>query len=334
MPSPLFPRAIRQRLRELLDRVDRILDGKSRSPSTPAQITPTNTLWIFVSGSQEARHVNDIIFGVDVLRKRGVDPRHIFIFSDHKDNATHLGPYGITQHVYPTSDLSARLAVAEKHSFAVLIATGDGDENGIATTPPAGISLNAVTKAVRGCSGIEAGIIVLCQCFGGVFNFADATVDPPLILIGATNLNMSLSYMATLAAPIMRTDGTPGLQQWEANVFMLHFLGWFTQPADVDGDGRPTIMDAFKYAGVRSNNQLRNMKSLAYVGLDALLPAFRAALQEVENAKQQNKPADEVKKLTMDADAMAIILEKGLTSLHLHQEPWILHAALARRIHL
>lgn len=274
------------------------------------------SLWVFVSSSQEPRHLHDIVFGVDVLRGRGVDDANILVFVDHLASQPHLAPFGISN-VYQLSEIGKVLAQATAHPSVAVIVTGHGSETGLGNgkqVTPAGLC-----AAMRTVPGAALCVLVLGQCFAGIFNYLDAASEPPMVIVGATNLNLSLSFLIKLGQPVLQTNGSPGLTSWRANLFTFCFFSWIRSPIDIDGDGDVNLLDAYKFAGAVSNAQLRKIKA----GL------FREAGQQaraLEQAEQQNAPV-------LVTEAMRTALQTMLETLYLHQEPWILHANLARRVH-
>jgi hypothetical protein len=187
--------------------------------------------------------------------------------------------------------------------------------------------------------------VVLNQCFAGVFNLLDVAAYPPLVLIGATNLNNSISTGITLGTPVAMEDGTPGIHSWSANLFSWNFFRWLATQQDVDGDGQLTILDAYKFAGAMSNQQLLTIKSRLY--MDALrladelrklqqqlagesLPQTPEAIQQL--AQQEPQRFSTLRQSVLEMKATEERLTEMLKMLYLHQEPWILHATLARRL--
>ncbi|SEU32231.1 hypothetical protein [Stigmatella erecta] len=284
----------------------------------PFNIDAANTCWVFLSGSSEARHLHDIVFANDVLKKRGVPSQNILVFTDHPAYQLHLAPYGITN-TFSSGAIASELAQRKGFKFVVAVITGHGDPSGISVGTGASINPAEISAAVRGCPGVQAGIIILGQCFAGLFNYINAgTGEPPLCVMGATNLNPSLSSLVGLSAAVKKSDGSDGLQSWVANIFLLHFFAWLHVPRDVDGDGRSTLMDAYRHAGVHANTHLRDTKRNLHLIVEPL------RTQVVELSKQPLTPVTQ-----LQVQAIVQQLDQALESLYLHQEPWILNAYLA-----
>src|SRR4029077_4787473 len=119
-------------------------------------------------------------------------------------------------------------------------------------------------------------------------------------------------------------------------------------------------MDAYKFAGVVSNEHLRKLKGSLYIqareqsssleaAKDAALKAEKTAVEArkaaavaVQAAAPQPEQDEalrvaqaatlESKRVKMESDAADKLLQQTLEKLHLHQEPWMLHANLARDV--
>lgn len=310
------------------------------------QLTSGNTLWIFVSCSSDGRHLEDVIFGVATLRKRGVPDERILVFTDHPKVDPHFKPYGIAAH--PVDEFEARVRAGPPSEYAIVIVGGHGHIGGLGNAPPPTSATAAVLPphklctALRQLRDLQVGVVVLTQCFGGVYNFVDATTMPPLVVLGATNLNPSLSIKININPPLSQVDGSPGLSSWLANVFSLVFFSWLASPVDIDGDGSLTLMDAYKLAGATSNQLLVNSKVDLFNETRQLETSLQATAAEL--AAQQKlalavadspDPAilSELLRLQILCDAQDQQLKQALQKLYLHQEPWVLHANLAREIH-
>ncbi|MBI2521546.1 MAG: hypothetical protein HYV97_14105 [Bdellovibrio sp.] len=249
--------------------------------------------------------------------------KNIYCFNDQPQAALYLAPVGITQNTFSTDQLSNELAKISGFEQVFVIVTGHGSISGI-DTKHGHISPDALGRAVRGINGIKGGFIAFGQCFAGVFNFIEASSAPPLVYIGATNLNPSLSRTIQLSQPINTVAGAPFVDSWMANVFLLYLFEWIKSPLDVDGDGSCTIMDLFKYAGTRSNDLLRKIKSELFFEIDAQKAQQLSFLVKTHG---NSDPAIQVHIASQQRG-----INDLLESLHLHQEPWLLNSNFARQI--
>lgn len=243
----------------------------------------------------------------------------MLVFTDHSAPQPYLTPYGLTQ-IHALADFAAVSSKLRDFTAAAVVATGHGCIGGIGARGVV-ISPYALLQAVRAIPGIEVGLVVLCQCYAGVFHRMDATTKPHLVLLGATHLNPSLSAPFELKTPLQQRDGKAGIQDWVANIFMVKLFDWLNAPSDIDGDGDRTLMDAYKYAGAESNQDLVAIKSRLYVEADTLSSQVR------DLAKLPPSP---IQKIQLEAASRK--LQSRLETLYLHQEPWILHAELARAV--
>jgi hypothetical protein len=288
------------------------------------ELTKDRTCWAFVSDSDEPRHLFDIVSAVDILRKRGVPASNLLVFTDYTEAALHLGPYGISHHSF--ADLPAKLSAVSDCDGVVFVATGHGMMDGIGATKPV-LSPHQTIQAVRSIPGLKNGAILVCQCYAGIFDMMDATIPPELIMVGAVRLNPSVSASYKRDTPVSQQDGSPGLDAWLANIFMAAFFNWIAEPKDIDGDGRLSFADAYKYAGVKSNERLISIKSELYMEVrrrSSEIEVLRSSIQD--KAKGGN---------VVQADLLSLIaksqeLQRVLETLHNHQEAWLLHAKLAR----
>lgn len=300
----------------------------SASIITPIKIDAARTAWVFVADSTEPRHIYDVVFAATALRGRGVANANIFVCTDYVGAAQHLDAYDLRNR-HSLADLDTVIGQLACE-VVVLVVGGHGNPAGIGS--PLIFSPAALLAKVRAIKGLQAGIVVLTQCFAGVFNYLDARSQPPLVLIGATALNNSISTSITLPKPIPQADGTDGLHEWAANLFSAHFFQWFSARQDVDGDGALTVMDAYKFAGVHSNRQLISIKSRAFVSASTLTQKLMDLARQVDTDKKAGTNTLDAAMRRLDLDATEKALLNQLNTIYLHQEPWILSADLARHM--
>jgi hypothetical protein len=284
-------------------------------PNEPHHITAAGSSWLFVSSSREPRHLFDIVYAVDVLRKRGVPDSAISVFSDHPKPLTFLAPFGVTQ-VHALQELESTAKSLAPASTAVVVVTGHGGPFGIGDGN-SHVSPCSLLRVARSVPNVRACVLVLGQCFAGVFNYLDALSAPPVVILGATNLNSSVSTAVQLKNPIAPVaQGAQPLASWSANLFLLRFFEWVLAPHDVDGDNDVTLVDAYKYAGALAQNEVVKGKG----GL------FRAAQRlSLELIAMEHAGADPLQRA-----ARSQLLEQQLELLYNHQEAWLLNAHFAR----
>jgi hypothetical protein len=98
---------------------------------------------------------------------------------------------------------------------------------------------------------------------------------------------------------------------------------WFVcKPTDVDGDGIFTITDAYKWAGMLTNQHLLGVKQ------QSLSQIFRISLSETIAALTQTSISQQ-----LSQQAKYDFIKLADTVLN-SQTPWMLHANLARKMFL
>ncbi|RQR26990.1 hypothetical protein DIE23_28455 [Burkholderia sp. Bp9143] len=287
-----------------------------------------NTRWVlFLSaqGDAEPRHVLDLAFGVLCLERAGVSVADIAIYVDGADR--------VSIENFIRSGTSSPFVLKESKDFfvdqannvyenVVMFVTGHGGPDGIASAQP--ITPYALLNCLKSSPKLQRAIVYLGQCYAGIFNYigagkskGDDENDPEVIFIGATNLHESISSSTTemfLTGPV----------SWPANLFLLFAFKWFSNPVDVDGDGKLTIMDSYKYAGVYSNavNKQRKAEGLAH-SVD-----LQKKWVEARDAHALNPSAS----TNLVLQAAYTHYATHLSMLYIHQECWILNAIPSQRI--
>lgn len=296
----------------------------TKSKASSFLYSKENTVWVFVAaGNAEARHIWDILWGITVLKRKGVKDSQIFVFSDFSHMNTNLNTFGITQNLFHAKYLKSELQKLSAFDHLVMIVSGHGNHHGL---PVSGSKLtpNDLVGAIRSCQNLKSGTMILGQCYAGVFNFLPASKEPEIVIVGATNLHSSLSSTIKLNHPIHCPNSKYVLNSWLANIFLFYIFEWLLNPLDIDGDGRHTVSDLYKYAGVHANQHLLNLKAELALTYDKWCIEAKQQLEE-HQSKVKELPEIELKSITSQ-------LHNNLTNLYLHQEPWILHANLSRGI--
>jgi len=292
-------------------------------------ITRDGTLWVFLACSQEPRHLYDIVFAISVLRRRGVPDERIWVFVDHARPDPYFEPYGV-KNVLPFARFSYALDHVPASRSAVVVIGGHGAELGLVPkNEPAPYKATALFAAVSRIPGVAVAVVLLTQCFGGIFHYAKADGHPALVVMGGANLNLSLSMNIELPAPLRQATGAAGLSTWAANVFAFDFFSWIDEQHDIDGDGALTVMDAFKYAGAKSNIRVRESKVHGFLAVQDQAQVFRQALDTYKRAKAASAKEPELLVKRMVVEAAYTKLQERIEFLYSSQEPWILNARLA-----
>lgn len=287
-----------------------------------------NTKWVlFLSAKNEpeVRHINDIAYGLLCLEKAGVSITDIAIYIDGSDRASIEN--------FLKSGTSSQIIIKESKDFftdqgnntyenVILFVTGHGGPFGIDADEP--ITPHKLLNSLKSSPNLKHAVVYLGQCYAGIFNYIGAgtkttngNADPDIIFIGATNLHQSLSLHTTenfLTGPI----------SWPANIFLLFAFKWFSSPVDIDGDGKFTIMDSYKYAGVFSNNSNKEMKTSELINSSDLQAKFIAAKHAYDTTPNI------ITEIAYKAAYTNYSTQASL--LYVHQECWVLNAIPSQRI--
>lgn len=288
-----------------------------------------NTKWVLFLSAQkepETRHITDLAFGLLCLEKAGVSINDIAVYIDGSDRVSienFLKSGTASQlNLKESKDFFADQA-SNTHENVVMFVTGHGGPQGIDAATP--VTPHSLLNCLKSSPGLKHAVVYLGQCYAGIFNYIgagskkkdDGGTDPEIIFLGATNLHESLSLHTTenfLSGPV----------SWFANIFLLFSFKWLSSPVDIDGDGKYTIMDSYKYAGVLSNEANKNMKINALIGSSDLQEKFVAAKKAFD--ANQNPATD----LALQAAHKNYSMKASL--LYVHQECWVLNAIPSQRI--
>lgn len=277
----------------------------------------------------EFRHVVDLVFGVLCLEKAGVNPRDIYIYIDSPARDMDGAFASASEYRFQSKPSSAFFDDLSTNDYdnLVMFVTGHGGPDGIDAPQP--ITPNKLLKALKATPKLKNAIVYLGQCYAGTFNFVGAgkarkeDSEPEVILVGATNLQESLSS-ATIEK-FLRDEEFP----WAANVFLLHVFKWMSSPTDVDGDGINTVMDSYKHAGIYTNMINKKIKNDGFSNiLDMHTECGRLKLLAFQLSG--NPQVDSYNRLNYDASQSKY---KNLLAIHhVHQECWILNSRPAQLI--
>ncbi len=287
------------------------------------------TLWVFISGSDEDRFLDDILFGIACLQHRNIPLGNIIIFVDQPSGMGFVSAHGFPTNIniYPTGEMLSVLSDGKKEKI-VIIVTGHGNQNGICADND--IKPYGLISLVKEIKNLKCGLIVLGQCFAGTFNFLEVktqdsrskkNISPEISIIGATDLHVSISSRVDISA-ISNLAGFQCNQTWLANLFLFFFMYYVAYPDDTDGDGFTTVIDTYKAAGIGANQLLINTKQHTFLAMHDLL---------LQHGGSQPGDGSIIQRLTQKAHND--YLEKSAIVLSA-QTPWILHANFARKLTL
>ncbi|MGP8476447.1 hypothetical protein [Burkholderia sp. PR2] len=268
----------------------------------------------------------DLAFGVMSLERAGVSIANIAIYVDGTDRVSieNFIKSGTTSTfvVKQSKDFFTDQA-SNAHENLVMFVTGHGGPDGLDAAPP--ITPHGLLNSIKSSPNLKRAVVYLGQCYAGIFNYIGAgskpsqngASDPEVVFIGATNLHESLSSYTSESL-------VTGPQNWPANLFLLLAFKWFSNPVDVDGDGKFTIIDSFKFAGVYSNAANKQIKAQTF-------PQTLELQKKWSDAKEiDDKNSTPTTKANLDA--AHTLYKKHLELLYVHQECWILNAIPSQRI--
>ncbi|MFS1813507.1 hypothetical protein [Escherichia coli] len=275
----------------------------------------------------EFRHVVDLVFGVMCLEKAGINPDDISIYID-SPSMNYDGAFALASR-YPFKSKPSAVFFNDlndnTYDNIVMFVTGHGGPHGLDAQKP--IPPSQLLKALKEAPNLKNAVVYLGQCYAGTFNFVGAgkrnEFEADVILIGATNLNESLSSGTS------ETFANGVVFPWSANIFLLHVFKWMSSPTDIDGDGLYTVMDSYKHAGIYTNYVNKRIKNEGFsdiIDMHAECNRLKA-LASIEtgdfNVDFKNK---------MEFDAKKSQFDNLLTIHHTHQECWILNSRPAQKI--
>lgn len=283
-------------------------------------------LFLAASGEPETRHIIDLAFGLHCLETAGVAQADIAIYIDGSDRQIISQLIGSgTSNTYSIKTSSDFFSDQQqnKHENLVMFVTGHGSIKGIDAPNP--IRPHPLLKTVKDSPHLVQAVLYLGQCHAGIFNYigagravaSDSRVEPNVIIIGATSLHESVS-----ASTNEQLGSSP--LSWSANVFLLHLFKWISAPIDVDGDGKTTVIDSFKYAGAMANGANKSVKIRTFHQSFDLRTKFTAAEQTHQALKTLTSEIALQAAWTQYINVMNV----G----HIHQESWILNAIPAQAI--
>jgi hypothetical protein len=285
------------------------------------------TTWTFLSGSDEDRFLDDISFGISCLIHRSISLQNILIFVDQPSGSGFVAAHGfpIDIAIHPTSEF-ANILQSKLPEKLVVVVTGHGTETGIHAEN--NIRPYDLINTIKSLQSLNCGLLVLGQCFAGTFNFMDARGKggkqknkkvPDICIVGATDLHVSISSTIDISS-VSCLSNFNCTKFWLANLFLFYFMFYVAFPEDTDGDGLVTVVDTYKIAGIGANRQLITAKSSAF------LEMYNILAESNINSSSNIPLAQQLEQKARDDyfSTSAIVLTS--------QNPWILHANLARQL--
>ena len=301
-----------------------------------------NTLWVFISGNDEDRFIGDIRFGLGVLKSKGVEAKNIKIFIDGEKNLIHarFGKELISCKVLPISSLEEEL-YKKDYENVVLFTTGHGNEFGLAGSNF--ISPYKLLEIIRAIPSLKRGLFVIGQCYAGIFNHIEAkpkdTNLAELCILGSTGFSPSLSSSAYIEEQIpVKLKDLYNLEKWLANVFLFYFFLWLYEPKDIDGNGELTVMDAFKFASIKTNEHLNKMKTERSYDFPSIVKDYSNFFNSLSKIYPDlESHPDDLHQLFRDHLQFQVASEKEkidefISILYMNQEPFICNSWFAQEL--
>lgn len=302
-------------------------------------LTTEKSHWVFLLSSidePEERHIYDIAFGIFCLECSGIHPKRISIFIDGKDRKLISGIISnASTHKYKIGRSKDLFTYFEKKSAnnLIMFVSGHGNIDGLPATPP--IKPYSLLNFIKTIPNLKLGVLYLGQCYAGIFNYMSVggktcsetgnILEPPIVVVGATNLYSSIS--ASTKEMFLTAEKT-----WVANLFLLYLFKWIKNPFDVDGDGKFSVMDSFKFAGSQSNDSNKKIKSANFQSPHFVLEQIRLIEERMKKHPTKDVSDPTYIPLLLDRQALEYEYKKILDIQFNHQEPWILNSIPAQII--
>ena len=290
--------------------------------------------WALLASTSEQRHIHDLAYIAHRLILCGVPPEQIAFFSDFGALRQEVDSFQFqASKTYPIKHFIRSSEWFSDASFLGVAVSGHGSGAGLAHNHErVELRSHEFYKAIRD-SGAMSSLVVLGQCYAGIFNFSDVGYTPPpqIVVVGATGFHQSLSIDGLkLSLPIPRA--TDPLSSWNMNYFLVSFFDALHLKKDVDGDGVATVSDLFRYAASNTNDMLRLVKSNLSKSFDEWCLKEKDGVKwKRSQAEKKTKPSEIAQKerLLNEAAESEKLLNVKLSNFHTHQEPWLLNARIA-----
>jgi hypothetical protein len=255
-------------------------------------IRKEKTIWVFLlpvpnkTKNPEDRHIYDLIFGVSCVESSGVSPDDVLIVIDGEDREkfSQMVETRLTrkQHVYSSAEAMDFLG---SYSVLMLFIYGHGHPYGLASQIE--ITPYKLVSVIQSYSSLQTAVVYFGPCFSGVFNYMPISNKTNgkycnIIFIGGTQFHTSIA--------VTTTETINGQEvSWIADIFMWCVSSWFQSPKDIDGDGKTTLMDSFKYAGVKTNNTYQALKIEDFSHVVMRIPQIDKKLKKIKKQYFQCK---------------------------------------------
>jgi hypothetical protein len=288
--------------------------------------------WIFLSGSDEERFLQDIHFGLECLLYRGVNIGNIQVCIDQEPDFISIYEFPPNIKVSNINNLR-ELVTQNAANCLVVVVTGHGGNTGITTTTSV-ISPSDLISLIRESDHLKKSLIILGQCFAGIFNYLEVrslspetkeVLPPEICIIGATDLDISVSLFKDTSDISLSNSSFSISLLWRANLFLYFFFLYILEPVDIDGDGKFSVTDAYKYASIGTNNHLNSTKKSYF--LNVYFKIVEDVLISFDKSKSNEDRLTLSEKSLQDFDNL-------FTGVLVNQNPWILNANFSRTLEI
>lgn len=277
------------------------------------------SIWVFIAemDNDSPRFLFDIQnFAEKLKTKQSGNDSNFYFFVDNVDQLKSvLQVKNIsTNKVYSISQFETEIGKLSGIPFLGCVISSHGNIDGAATLNP-----NKILSCINNIPGLTDGLLLLGQCFAGVFNIPTTS---KICVIGASNFCESLSSGYLKGVP------------WVANIFLYYFSLWFTetQNQDVDGDGNCSILDAYKYASFKTNISLQELKANFSKTFHIWCTGEVEKLYSISNQIIKPQEGQNTYQLQAMYETIQQQLNNNLSVYHNTQEPWISDMSVAMRL--
>lgn len=284
------------------------------------------TAWVFLLAAAtdpDERHLLDLTYCLDGLLSLGVSTSDIFIFADieqslNKSINNFLTLNNTKFNINGSLDDFIKLNSSHYQNFnnMLFFVIGHGNEIGLDSFTP--LKPYPLVNKIKSFDNIKNAVLYLGQCYAGIFNYLEVGSNGKnlnLSIIGATELHSSLSM------PIQNI-------KWSANLFFVYLFNWFRTPFDIDGDGKYSILDSYKYTEYWVNNYLKKFS-------ENMLHEYMELYTQKSKLQTEIKCTNSKSKKNELFGEIAAIESKMKNKISLfteNQESWLLNANHTRTI--
>lgn len=287
----------------------------------------SKTQWIFLlpsSNEADVRHICDIAFGIKILLHKNVSIDDIFVVIENYSFSKVESVFKTfnlesPKQIYNVTNIST-LANNTSYEYSVIFITGHGSPTGLDSTTP--IKPFPLYSVFQRANHLKTAVFFFGQCFAGIFdklplknrlNLPDTTCN--IVAVGGTGFYPSVSL------PTEMLVDNKNVIRWQANTFLFYIFDCISKDIDIDGDGNLTVTDIYKYASIKTCEEISNTKRQG---------DFQSLIDELSLMKGLTKlkdNPDNINEDNLELDKSAFI--KMLSLRYIVQEPWILNTNIS-----